>query len=181
VWFQTVDWYSKAVANVPSNGKLVTKMSYLSVTDASYLLTVRLAGNQRVESYTDQVRIRVGPAGGPYELDELVTVPWNQPFEDLGYTFIAESVAENWYVSIEQVSAVAPGAGILIDSVKLEEIAPAQATVFNFGFDAENPQVIQPPCPSAYAYIYTNCGGYGCLDNPPGAQVPDPNPLPKLE
>jgi hypothetical protein len=177
----SVDWYTKAVANVPSNGRLVTKVAVVSVANAEYWLTVRLAGNQRAEAYADQVRIRVGPVGGPYALDELVTVPWDQPFESQVFSFFADVVPENWYVSIEQVSTATAGAGILLDSVKLEQVWPVSADVFDFGFDAENPQVIQPPCPSAYAYIYTNCGGYGCLDNPPGAQSPDPNPLPKLE
>jgi hypothetical protein len=76
---------------------------------------------------------------------------------------------------------VAPGAGILFDHATMIRLTPLTPPLIDFGFDSENPQTIQPPCPSAYAYLYTNCGGYGCLDNPPGAQSPDPNPLPKIE
>lgn len=32
-----------------------------------------------------------------------------------------------------------------------------------------------------YAYGYAGCYGYGCLDTPPAAQLPDPNPLPDIE
>jgi hypothetical protein len=45
----------------------------------------------------------------------------------------------------------------------------------------------EPPGPTGaylpmygYAYGY-NCYGYGCLDTPPGDQLPDPNPLPDIE
>jgi hypothetical protein len=127
--------------------------------------------------------VAVGDIGFLTALDSVLTRDWDDGFSDTNFDFTATAgnVGVTWWTWLQQLTVPQAGGGILVDRVTFKQMTPTEVVLLDWTFDAENPQVIQPPCPSAYAYIYTNCGGYGCLDNPPGAQSPDPNPLPKLE
>lgn len=123
----------------------------------------------------------------------IVLSSFDQDFQNYAFTFAAPSALDVWlsvfksYGVGDPVDAVGP----LLDRVTLEDTT-ILSTEFTDDFDIENPQYV-PPRDGAgsvfhnlgygyygYAIGYSS-GGTGCLSEPPGAQSPEPNPLPDIE
>lgn len=177
------------------NGTLVSKDLYSLTAGHIYRLTVRLAGNQRVDQTPDSARLRLYSLSGgipTYYLDQKVLVNnYAQDFHNYSFSFVAP-IDVDVTISVGQEDAPSESAGLLLDRVRFEDVTDL-ITMLDDDFDAENVQYVAPRCgvgsiyallPDLNSYGYAvgyNCYGEGCLDSPPGIQTQDPNPLPDIE
>jgi Mg-chelatase subunit ChlD len=115
--------------------------------------------------------------------DQTVTInDFQQDFGFVNLSFAAPYDANVW-LSIQQTATPAgyDATGLLLDEVVFEN-ATDLVTLLDDDFDGENIVYTPPRCGlGSYGYYGYNCYGEGCLDEPPVAQVPDPNPLTDIE
>lgn len=183
------------------NGMLSSKTPFALNSGDTYRLSVRLAGNQVVSRPADAVHLQVyyiNSSGTQVLLDQIVPVPnYLQAFQVYSFSFTAP-VNCNAYITVQQANAPAPDpsgdyrAGVLLDLVQLDDVTNLNTLIAD-NFDEENPVYIPPACGTGTTYVFLpdlnrygyesgyNCYGYGCLDEPPGVQSPDPNPQGDVE
>jgi Mg-chelatase subunit ChlD len=170
----------------PDNTSLTLKNPISLKSGHTYRLTAKLAGGQFIPpNLVLQTALRVFylSGGNPvYLLNQSVTLPSASPLTDYAFSFTAPMDADV-YISIQQITR---GGISFLDQIKFEDTTDL-ITLFLDDFDAENVQYVPPRCGPGrtflgygYAYGY-NCDGYGCLEEPPPAQMQDPNPLPDIE
>lgn len=189
-----------------NSGRMVSKNLFPVENGKTYRISFKLAGNQRVDkishvrcflSYVSSITgntvfLPLGP---------VVTLPdYQQGFETYAESATLAGLPPNTQVQITfqayrqnaQGPDPSPAIGPLIDDIKFEDLTTL-TTILDDNFDNENPVYLPPasgqgtnwvwlPNLNAYGYGY----GYGyeavtCLDNPPGTQQPDPNPLTDIE
>lgn len=168
-------------------GKIVLKEAITLVSGHEYRLSFKLSGNQREdvgEKLTD-VRVFTVPAGDEY-YNELINIDdFQQNFTVYTESFVATG-NDDIKISFQHIhSNGIVSYGNLLDNVVFEDLTDS-VVLFQDTFDTENPTYVEPTCvtgPSQYAlfgygYGYGYCPGYGCLNEPVGQQIPDPDPLP---
>lgn len=165
-------------------GTIRTKDAIQFTGGRDYLLTIRVAGNQRLD-FDCGVRVTVGTL-----VDDVIQPSsWTQDFTTYTFDFFAgvDELAkiEIAYEVVDAITSDNSPFGCLVDSVLLVE--NLTTTLFEDDFDDENQTYINPRCgvgqtyvDYGYSYGY-NCYGSGCLEVPPIAQEPDPNALPDVE
>jgi hypothetical protein len=192
-------------SSAPWNGVLRSKVTYALTSGHVYRFSVSLAGNQRWDplhpppawagqDLTQTTKLQVyDSGGGNVLLSQVVSLDWKQNFTDYSFSFTAPANM-NVYLSIDQsVSPLPCAAGMLLDRVSFDDMTDLSQLLYD-DFDHENPVYVPPACgvgttwvwlPNLAQYGYAtgqDCyGGYGCLSEPPAAQLPDPNPLANVE
>lgn len=165
----------------PWTGKLKTKTPIALVSGKTYELRVKLAGNQREETETFQVRMKV--VGATIDEEQIVTLDdWRQQFVEYRLNFVA-SASEDVNVEFQMVSKAAQPAfwpfGALLDSVIFRNQTDATNLLIDI-FDGENGTYVDDPCDPPPPGP-NDCMGYGCLEEPPPDQLEDDDPLPVVE
>jgi len=181
---------------LPLFGQLLSKAVYSLVAGHTYSLTVKLAGNQRVNNAPYSVQVRIVPAnGGPDLLSSKVTInDYRQGFQTYSFAVTAP-VNMDVRLSVQEIEVpvgLDNRVGLLLDAVEFTDSTDL-VTLLRDDFDGENLTYVPPRCGpgtyyyfrpdiSAFGYAYgSNCYGAGCLDTPPGVQVPDPSPTTDIE
>lgn len=166
----------------PSNllGTIESKTAFTFTPGVNYRLSFYLAGNNRSPDTSQSVQVQIG--GGAI-VNQTIAIPdYTQPFTRYSINFNVLS-ATTGKISFQQLQAAPTIYGNFLDNVLLENISNG-STIFTDTFDNENLQYVPPACgpsvtvPGYYGY---SCYGYGCLTNPPGQQLQDPNPLADIE
>lgn len=181
------------------NGRLLSKNAIHLTAGATYRLTAWLAGNQRLNATPYTVNVRAyyinGIGNATDVLNQNVTITdYQQPFTPYAFAF-TPPLDVDIRIAIQQ-TGYPTGAdlriGCLLNEVKLEEVTTL-TTLFDDNFDNENETYVPPKCgqgstwvwlPDLNSYGYAQgygCYGDTCLDEPPGVQQTDPNPLPDIE
>lgn len=181
----------------PQTGILTSKATFNLVAGHNYRISFDLAGNQRSDQGTQSVRVRVIPTSGAADLlDTSVGVAdFKQDFQTkvVNFNCVGDTTVNLSFNQVEW-AGVGPNAkiGLLLDNIRFEDVTDG-TLLLSDNFDTENLTFVEPGCgpgsvwhwivsQSAYGYGYgTYCDGDGCLDEPPSAQLPDPNPLPDIE
>lgn len=181
----------------PQTGVLTSKATFNLVAGHSYRISLDLAGNQRSDLGTQSVRVRLVPTSGASDiLDASVGVTdYKQDFQTRTVNFNCVGDAEvNLVLNQVEWAGVGPNAkiGLLLDDVRFEDVTDGTLLLFD-DFNSENLTLVEPGCGegshwhwissiAGYGYGYgDNCDGEGCLDEPPSAQLPDPDPLSNIE
>lgn len=177
----------------PRMGRMVLTTPIGVEKDKTYRLALNVAGNMRVDADPYSIRVQVYFLSGNqkvYFLNNLVTIDnFAQGFQLHQWNFVANST-EDVYLAIQQVEQ-APSTdtkvGLLVDLVRFQSVDD-NSTLFEDTFDTENQVYIPPRCgtgttsvPGTGYVTGYDCYGDGCLDEPPDAQQPDPNPLADIE
>ncbi len=187
------------------NGKLVSKVAYPINEGETYRITVELAGNQVQDFPNFGATIRVyalhGGAEREYFSKLIIINDYKQPFTTYSFNFNA-TANDEVYISIQQTHApqntggVEPvynvKLGLLLNLVKFENMSTLQQLLYD-DFNTENNAYVIPRCGQGTTWIPTlnngeggyytgyDCARTGCLDQPPPAQMPDPETLPDIE
>lgn len=169
-------------SGTPWLGKIRSKSQFALVSGRSYRLSFKLAGNQREDAtgYTTRARVE-NPENS---VDQIITInDFSQDFTAYTYTFVAPSSA-NARISFEQTAPAGKAYGNLLDEVVFEDLT-VPAILIDDDFDSENQQFIEPECVTTDETLlgsgYGYCSARGCLDDPIGQQIPDPDQLPDSE
>ncbi len=169
-------------SSTPWLGYMSSKTDFLLEAGKQYDLTIRLAGNQRSPNSTSVTTFTLGA------INETLTPVWTDDFTEYTWSTTPGGTI-NSKIVIQDGGTILGGKldsfGNLLGYVKLHNVTD-NITMLEDDFDEENPTYIDPACGEAYdevegyGYGYA-CYGYGCLEDPIPAQVPDPDPLPDVE
>jgi hypothetical protein len=181
------------------NGTLVSKVAYSLVGGHTYRITLWMAGNQQNDPNDLVARVNVTAPGNVSLLSQQISVGSSaQGLEPYSFNFTPATDTTGTISIQQQVASGFPNPsdprwGLLLNEVKFEDVTDL-ITLLDDNFDGENPVYLPPQCGTGTTYVYLpslghygyaagyNCyGGYGCLDNPPGIQLPDPVPLSEIE
>lgn len=163
-------------------GKIILGEPLLLVAGHDYKLSYYLAGNQREDIAGQRTRVRVENVTTAIDYVDVTQEidDFRQDFTLYEHEFTATG-ADQIQISFKHLnSGAALAYGNLLDRIVLEDLTDV-AVVFEDDFDTENPLYVEPICVESDLSLlsgYGYCPGYGCLDEPIPAQVPDPNPLP---
>lgn len=173
-------------------GVMQSKVQYSLTAGSTYRFSVQLAGNQRVDSTPESAQVRIYTDSLTVLQQQIAIGDYRQGFQWYSFTFVADSDMDVW-LSVEQleVPANSEQLGLLLGTVQFENVTTG-TLLLDDDFDDENPTYIPPRCGTGttwvdlgggiYGYAEgTNCYGEGCLDEPPGVQTGDPNPLSDIE
>lgn len=178
----------------PQQGRLELKTPLSLTAGHVYRVTLNLAGNQRESDtpYAATVKVIAGPS--TLLNQSIVINDLAQDFHLYSFSFTAPSDASA-IITIQQTSIPVGGnpvVGLLLDNVECDDVTTGTILLTD-NFNSENEQYVPPKCGQGSLYVYIpsqgfygyevgyNCYGEGCLDSPPGVQLPDPNPLPDIE
>lgn len=177
----------------PYDGLLTSVSPFNLISSHDYTVTLRLAGNQQ-NNPNDLLCLLKVISGTQLLLAQSIAVSSSgQDFQDYSFSFTAPGDMQA-LITIQQSGLESdPRWGLLLDEVKFVDTTD-MVTLLDDTFDTENPVYVPPSCGVGTTYVYlsslghygyavgTDCqGGYGCLDVPPGIQLPDPNPLSEIE
>lgn len=183
-------------STLPQTGRLLSATPFTLENGHEYRIKVRVAGNQRTDQGAQTLRVRVIPeSGAPNLLDQGIGIAsYAQDFQEFSLSFTAPADMDI-RLSLNQVewpAGLARSMGLLLDRVIFEDVTDGDLKLSD-NFDSEHIEYVPPGCGSGttwtwltdlnqYGYaVGYDCYGEGCLDAPPAAQLPDPNPLPDIE
>jgi hypothetical protein len=175
----------------PQEGTLTLKAAkaLTIVSGRTYRLTLVMAGNNRIDEGAISALVRVYDPNIVGDLiNQTVIIPdFTQPFQSYSFSFTAQHDASALISIVQNPTGGDPKIGLLLGEVIFEDRTNL-VTLLDDNFDTENPTYQPPACGlgtfyTSLGYIsgYAGCYGEGCLDTPPPAQVPDPQPLPDIE
>lgn len=185
-------------STAPYNGTLTSKTPFSLISGHSYRVTLWLAGNQQNDPNDLVCQLQV-LSGVTALVSQSISISGSsQGFQQYAFNFTAPANLPA-VISIQQ--QLAPGYssvsdprwGLLLGEVSFVDTTTL-VTLLDDTFDTENPVYVPPGCGQGTTYVYLSSlgrygyaygsycyGGYGCLDSPPGIQLPDPNPLSEIE
>lgn len=182
----------------PYNGTLTSKTPFNLIAGHVYRVTLWLAGNQQNDPNDLVCQLQVLSGMAPLLSQSISVSGSSQGFQPYAFNFTAPANMPAT-ISIQQQLASGfpsvpdPRWGLLLNEVSFVDTTNI-VTLLDDNFDTENPVYVPPSCGAGTTYVYLsslghygyaygyNCyGGYGCLNGPPGVQLPDPNPLPEIE